>query len=107
MMAKIEVTNSMIAEAMDIGTKTGLFAPSPKRDDVIKMIEGVLSFVGTHAADRFNCRVRTADGKTEVRGRIVGPAPERRGFFRVETEDGKQLFLSGNEIYPYSTYKPR
>ncbi|WP_158683416.1 hypothetical protein [Burkholderia sp. BE12] len=106
-MAKIEVTNSMISEAMDIGTKSGLFAPNPRRDDVVKMIQGVLSVVGNRDAEKFNCRVRSPDGKQDLRGRIVGPAPERRGFFRVETEDGQQLFLSGNEIYPYSIYKPR
>ncbi|KVO28330.1 hypothetical protein WJ74_25695 [Burkholderia ubonensis] len=107
MMAKIDVTNSMIAEAMDIGTRSGLFAPNPRREDVIKMIQGVLSVVGNRDADRFNCRVRSPDGKKDLRGLIVGPAPERLGFFRVETEDGQQLFLSGNEIYPYSTYKSR
>ncbi|MBU9373426.1 hypothetical protein KTE28_03645 [Burkholderia multivorans] len=106
-MAKIEVTNSMIAEAMDIGTKSGLFVSNPRREDVVKMIQGVLSVVGNRDAEKFNCRVRSPDGKQDLRGRIIGPAPERRGFFRVETEDGRQIFLSGNEIYPYSTYKAR
>lgn len=104
-MTKIDVTDSMIAEAMDIGSRTGLFVQNPKRSDVVKLIQSVLSLVRAQGPDRFNCRVRDVSG-THVRARIIGPAPEQRGFFRVETEHGKQLFLSGNEIYPYSSYKP-
>ncbi|MGZ7175999.1 hypothetical protein ACXKTX_20480 [Burkholderia gladioli] len=107
MMAKIEVTESMIAEAMDVGTRSGLFAPNPKREDVVKMIQGVLSLVGNRDAERFNCRVQSPDGKQELRGWIVGPSDEGRGRFRVETEDGRQMSVHGNDIYPYSTSKRR
>lgn len=104
-MAKIDVTNSMISEAMDVGTKTGLFGPNPKREDVVKLIQSVLSLVGTKELERFNCRVASVHARGDVRGRIVGPDGSQRGYFVVETEDGRQLHVHGNELFPYSTYK--
>ncbi|NLP64206.1 hypothetical protein [Paraburkholderia sacchari] len=106
-MAKIDVTGSMIDAAMDIGVKSGLFAPHPKREDVAKMIEGVLALASGRATEKFNCRVKNAIGKRELRARIIGPEPGRQGYLEVETEEGKRLHVHANEVYYYSPYKPQ
>ncbi|PRY07053.1 dihydrodipicolinate synthase family protein [Paraburkholderia sp. BL25I1N1] len=102
-MAKLEVTESMITEAMDTGSQRGLLVQGVKRTDVAELLRRTLALAGSRDGSQWNCRV-VYRGNPE-RGRLVGPSTEQRGYFYVEVENGPRLHVHGNEIYPNSTYK--
>jgi hypothetical protein len=93
-----EITEAMMAAAMEAGKRTGALAADARYADVRRMLAAVLAVIS--AKDRgpaYPLWVKAAIGTKKARFVAV---TERHAYFRLETEDGKELVVHANDILP-------
>ncbi len=98
MTISLEVTEKMIQAAMKVGRTSGALVENARHCDIRRMIA---SAVGAAAivskGPKYDLWVNiTVDMK---KARFLG-ASQQRGYFRIETEDGKEYVVHANDIQP-------
>lgn len=95
---RIEVTEAMIAAAMATGKNSGALTQDARQADVRRLLSAALNaMVTSQRGARYDLWVCT--GIEKKRARFVS-VTERRGYYRVETEEGKALTVCYNDIQP-------
>jgi hypothetical protein len=101
LMIRSDITESMIAAAIEFGKKSGALAANARQEDVRRLLAAALGEMSSK--DRGPAYPLWVNTSVEhKRARFVG-VTEQRAYFRVETEDGKSLIVHANCIEPAST----
>jgi hypothetical protein len=96
---RFEVSEAMVKAAMNAGKCTGALAPNARAADVQRLISAALTEMSScRRGPRYDHVVQTGIGPKKAR---ILCADGQRGYFRVETEDGKPLVVHANEIQPF------
>jgi hypothetical protein len=95
---RAEVTEAMIAAAIEMGKRNGALAPNARHADVSRLLSAAIGEMSTRdRGPAYPLWVKTGIGTKKAR--FVG-VHEQRAYYRVETEDGKPLVVHANDIEP-------